>query len=427
MNWKRLYIGLTVLTLSAWAADAQLRLEGVVQAAREHYPASRQYELLRRAESYSLKNAGYGLLPQVSLVGKASYQSEVTDVSPLASALGIPVKGMSKDQYNLTLDVQQSLWDGGQTRYEQARISSKTAAELRSLDVELYALEARVEELYFGILLQDVLLRQSQSLRLELEEQHKRILSSLKHGTMTKADAAAIEVELLRLDSNQDQLKTKRKAYIEMLGLLMGQALDEGLSLEMPEVLPIGHLPEGEMLRPEYRLLEAKAEELAVGRKQIKASLLPKLSLFAQGGYGRPGLNMLSNDFAPYYIAGLRVAWNISAFYSHKAKLGNLDVAEASLQTERDKLRLQLAQTDALERAELMRLASEVKRDDEVIALRAQIKRAAIAKHTAGTATVSDLVREVQAEATARELQERHRLEWLHAQYKIRHNSNKNR
>lgn len=151
---------------------------------------------------------------------------------------------------------------------------------------------------------------------------------------------------------------------------------------------------------------------------------MPKLSAFAQGGYGRPGLNMLDNTFSPYYMAGIRLGWNVSAFYTHKNKLTNLNLAEAQLSNQRALLDQQIEQVNITDRAELQRLAVEMKRDSEIIALRESIKQTAIAKHSAGTMTVSDLVREVQAEASAREQQERHRIEWLRVQYKLRHNTN---
>lgn len=238
MNWTRLQMSGVLLLLAIGNLPAQLRLSTCVRDARENYPLSKQYDLIRQTEMYNIKNAGYSLLPQISLSGRATYQSEVTDVSKLASTLGLPTKGMSKDQYNLSVEVQQSLWDGGQTRNEQARIAASSKAQLRNLDVELYALEERVEQVYFGILLQDVLLKQNANLKTELDEQRKRIASSHRYGAATTADIATIEVELLRAESIRDELVSKRKAYIEVLGLLIGQRLNETTTLSLPEELP---------------------------------------------------------------------------------------------------------------------------------------------------------------------------------------------
>ena len=59
-------------------AFAQLTLEQCRQDAQANYPLVRQYRLIEMSEEYSLSNAAKGNLPQISLGGKATYQSDAT-------------------------------------------------------------------------------------------------------------------------------------------------------------------------------------------------------------------------------------------------------------------------------------------------------------------------------------------------------------
>ena len=145
---------------------AQITLDDCRRLAREHYPEIRQYDLIRRTADYTVSNARRAWLPQVSLSGQATWQTDVPgfpeQMTGLFAAQGLEIPGLRKDQYKVQLEVSQTLWDGGASRADQAVAEAESAVSQGAVDVDLHALEGRVDDLYFGILLLDERIAQTQ-------------------------------------------------------------------------------------------------------------------------------------------------------------------------------------------------------------------------------------------------------------------------
>jgi len=162
MNLKLRFdkIIIPILLICAFAnTQAQtLTLQEVQQKARTHYPMSRGKELLDQTEAINIANLSKGYLPQFSLNGQATYQSAVTKVNiPIP---GVTVPAMDKDQYKITADISQSLFDGGVIAQQQkiSKLSSET--QKQQLEVELFQVKERVNQLYLSILYLDEQLKQ---------------------------------------------------------------------------------------------------------------------------------------------------------------------------------------------------------------------------------------------------------------------------
>ena len=153
----------TFLLLCAWSlsviSQAQITLESCKQQARENYPLVRQYDLIQLSEQYTLSNVAKGNLPQISVSGKISYQSEATTFPFEIPGLGM--KGLPKDQYQALIEIKQNIWDGGKIRNQKAQVKAEAEEHERQLDTSLYALEERVNQVFFGILLLDEQLAQN--------------------------------------------------------------------------------------------------------------------------------------------------------------------------------------------------------------------------------------------------------------------------
>ena len=107
-----------LFSLPASSLGAQITLVQCYEAARNNYPLVRQYGLIDQTEGYNLSNASKGWLPQLAVNARANYQSEVTtmpfDADRMAAVIpGFSIKTMSKDQYQLTAELTQAIWDGG--------------------------------------------------------------------------------------------------------------------------------------------------------------------------------------------------------------------------------------------------------------------------------------------------------------------------
>lgn len=412
---KRFCLFFAVAGLFQGGVSAQLTLEGCQQAARENYPLVRQLDLIERTRDFTLENASKSWIPQLTLSGKVSYQSDVTKM-PLAIP-GLEF-GLDKDQYQAVLELNQTIWDGGAAR--QRKEEARAGADVRSgqVEVNLYALRDRVNQLFFGILLIDTRLEQNALLQGQLVRNYEQVRACVEQGTATPADLDAVSVEQLDARQAEAELRMNRKAYLEVLGMLTGM---EGLENETL-VRPAGRTSSSaELLRPELSLYASMRKQLDVREKGLDTGVMPRLSLFAQGAYGDPGLNMLKGGFEPYYIAGVRLSWNISGFYTRKNDKRLLDVDRSDIDVQEEAFRLERRMETAQHRRTVERLDTLMKNDDELLRLRENIRKAAEARVEEGTLTVTEMLREVLAEDQARQAKALHEMQRLQALYDMKY------
>lgn len=194
MDMKRTVFFFT-LSLAVMLAHAQLTLEECQRRAQDNYPLVRQYGLIEKARGYDLSNAGKGYLPQFSLSGKATYQSDITRLP--VEIPNLDIKTASKDQYQVMLEVQQTLWDGGDIRSRKRLTCAASEVELEKQHVDMYALTDRVNQLFFGILLLDEQLKQNSLLQEDLGRTHKQVADYIANGIATLSDLDAVSVEQL--------------------------------------------------------------------------------------------------------------------------------------------------------------------------------------------------------------------------------------
>lgn len=400
--------------------SAQLTLEECQREAQENYPLVRQYRLIEQAENFSLSNAAKGNLPQLSLSGKASYQSDATTLP--FDIPGTDFHGMPKDQYQIMAEISQNIWDGGniQSRKQQIKATSEEAE--RQLDVSMYALRQRVNQVFFGIILLDEQLNQNTLLNEELKRNLHDVSAYRDNGIANDADVDAVRVEILNTRQQRIALESSRATYIRMLALLTGKELTDSIRLTRPQ-LPDKNNPSA-IHRPELRLYDAQEQTLDVRRRNLRTGYLPRFSLFAQGAYGNPGLNMLKDSFEPYFIVGARMNWNFGSLYTLKNDKRKLETERQQITSNRDlflfNTRLQLAEQEG----KLNTLQRQMAEDDEIIRMRTNIRRAAEAKVANGTLSVNEMLRELTAESLARQTKVQHEVQLLMEAYERKHLTN---
>lgn len=403
----------TFLLLCAWSlsviSQAQITLESCKQQARENYPLVRQYDLIQLSEQYTLSNVAKGNLPQISVSGKISYQSEATTFPFEIPGLGM--KGLPKDQYQALIEIKQNIWDGGKIRNQKAQVKAEAEEHERQLDTSLYALEERVNQVFFGILL----------LEEELARNQKTVEAYRINGTANDADVDAVKVEILQTKQQRILLENNRMAYLRMLSLLTGKELPAQTRLVRPALVETNA---SEFNRPELRWYEAQEQTVAVQRKGLQTGYLPAFSLFAQGAYGNPGLDILKDKFRTYYLVGARFTWNFGSLYTLKNDRKNLDNRIQQIRNERDlflfNTHLQLAEEDGT----IQSLRQQMKEDEEIIRLRENIRRSAQAKVANGTMSVSDMLKEITAENLARQAKAVHEVQLLMHLHQRKHLTN---
>lgn len=417
---KRIIVSFSFLLLIS-GVYGQVTLEACQRKTQDNYPLIRQYGLVEKTKEYNLENAAKGYLPQFALSAKASYQSEVTELP--VRIPGVEIKGLPKDQYQVMLELQQKIWDGGGIRVQKRQATAEAEVEKEKLNVDMYALKSRVNDLYFGILLLDEQLEQNGLLQEELERNFRQITAYVENGIANQSDLDAVKVEQLNARQKRIELSSSRVAYLRMLSLLMGEELNQEADLEKP--IPEKNLSAGsEIRRPELSWFDAQGAGLRVQEQALNVRHLPQLGLFVQGAYGNPGLNMLKNEFSPFYIAGVRMSWNFGSLYTLKNDRRVIENRRQQLHSNRDvflfNTRVQMTQQEQAIRS----MEKQMQDDDEIIRLRTNIRKAAEVKVANGTLTVTEMLRELTSESLARQTKAMHEVRLLMDIYQLKYTTN---
>ena len=418
---KVLLILLVAMSVSGVAAQS---LDECRRLAREHYPEIRQYDLISQTEQYNLSNAVRAWIPQVALSAQVTYQS-ATPAYPdafnaILQANGMEMDGVRKDQYKIAVDVSQNIWDGGLSKANRLMAEAEAEEQRRCVDVSVYALQSRIDNIYFGILLLDERVAQTEMLISVLESNLSRMRAYCENGVARQVDADVVEAELLSARQTLAQVLSSRASYRRMLELFIGCTLSDD-KLERPVMRD---LPPFTPARPELAMFSAQENRLSAQRKAINTSVMPRLSAFAQGYYGYPGLDMfksmVSSDWSFNAIVGVRMSWNIGAFYTKKNNLDKLDLAQKQLDVQRDVFLFNTQMQIVQDEGEITRLRHAVDDDERIVELRRRVRVTAESQLENGVIDATDLLRKIADERDAALAQSVHEIELLQAVYRLK-------
>jgi outer membrane protein TolC len=417
---KKILTVILMFTLASSGVQAQLSLDACQEKARANYPLIKRMKLIEQTSAFNLENTAKGYLPQVSFSARATYQSEVTEM-PI-NLPNVSIESLSLDQYQAVAEVNQTIWDGGVIQSQQKITEANAGFEKQKLETELYALRERVNQLFFGILLIGEQLKQNDILQEELKTNLERVKAYVVNGVANQPDVDAIRVELLNSAQRRTEMIALRKAYGEMLSAMTGEPVTEGTTL----VKPLPAMPADYTLksRPEMKMFDAQSGLLDGQTSLIDARNRPRIGAFVQGGYGKPGLNMLKNEFSPYYIGGIRLSWNLSNLYTKKNDYQLVALSKSGVEVQKEAFLYNSSLQMTQQRNEVEKYRQLIENDDEIIRLRSNIKQSAEAKVANGTLTVSDLVREINAENLARQNKALHETQLLISIYNLKNTVN---
>lgn len=415
--------------LAGLAANAQVTLDECRRLAREHYPEIRQYDLVRQTEQYTLSNARRAWLPQLSLAAQATWQTNVPSFpNALAGMLtqqGIDMPGMNKDQYKVALELNQTLWDGGKSGADKRIAQAEAAEQARSADVDLYALQGRVDNLFFGILLLDERIAQTRLTIDLLRSNLDKVRALQRNGVAMQTDADAVEAELLTVNQQLTQITASRESYRRMLEVFIGRSLG-GEPLARPNVTEPRTF---EPARPELALFDATADKLTAQERLVKSATRPHFGLFAQGYYGYPGMDyfqsMMSSDWSWNALVGVKMSWNFGAYYTKKNSLNKLRTAKALVEVQRDIFLFNTRLQTTEENGDIARLRKALADDDRIVALRRSVREAAESKLRNGVIDTNDLLQKITDEAAAATARSAREIELLKSIYELKHTLNR--
>lgn len=424
----RAILGLAVMLLSV-SADAQLTLDECQQMASDNYPLLQKYDLVRQTTEYTIKNIQRGYWPQLSLGGQVSYQSEVTDLpdvlSHLLSESSPNYKGMAKDQYQIALDLNQVIWDGGHIKARRDLAASDAEVQVAQADVEMYAIRSRVNELFFGILLLDEKIRLNETLQTLLLDNCRMLETRKMHGTAMESDVDVMRAEYLEARQDLTALRSMRKSYRQMLAIFIGKDTASVINLQKPAA----SLPQTfDNRRPELNLYAMQMQQTEAQSRLLNVGLRPKLSLFAQGVYGYPGYDMFDSmfdhDLKLNGIVGIRFSWNIGRLYTFKTDKHKLELTRKQIETAREIFLFNNNLQSVREREAVNQYHQMMEEDSDIIRLRTSVRQAAEAKLQHGVIGVNDLLQEITKENRARIDHSLHEMEMLKNIYELKHTIN---
>ncbi|KMQ60205.1 hypothetical protein ACM46_18450 [Chryseobacterium angstadtii] len=400
-----------------------LTLEECYRLAKENYPAVKKIDLVAKSADYTIRNANKKFLPQFNISGQATYQSQVVNYAELlggsSSPLGVDFPTFSKDQYRIQGEVEQMLFDGGNTRFQNEITKANAQLQKQNVEVELYAINDRINSIFFSIFLLDAQLELN-TLKIDnLQTQLDKTEAAYKYGTAYASDVNEIKAEIENTKSTNIDYQGNRSAFLKMLSIFIGKEVASSSELVKPEPVLLSET----INRPELKTFDLQKSMYETQTKQLRSSYLPTFKAFFQGAYGRPTLNPVSNDFGAWYITGIRLNWSLGSLYTIKNQRAMYDLnsqtADADRETFIRNVKMDIAQQD-----ENVRKYTEMMgQDEKTIALREAVTQSASAQLANGVITTHEYIQKINNENAAKQNLILHQIQLLQAQYNVKFKS----
>ena len=420
-SFKTQYIPLLLLILSIgsnYGANGQQKswmLEQIQEMAKINYPQIKQYELIEQSREYNVSNAGKAYLPafDVTMIGG------VIDGFPSFSSSPGGDSGSSDPAVNLITVVQlrQTIWDGGITKAQKEIANTKAKIETTEVDVSLHALNQKVSDLYFGLLLINEQIKQLQLLKENLETNQKRVLAAINNGIAYQSDIDELNVQLIDTDQNIIAFEYTNAAYTKMLSAMIGQQIQSTDSL----IKPSPALFDPTIInRKELTVFEQQRNLISSLSKMDKSTLYPKLGVLGFGTFIQPGLDFGPSTMNNIFVGGVSLSWNVSGLYKNKNNklLRELDLSKIETQQETFlyNTRLQASQTQQ----QMEKYQALLERDQQLIDLKKSIKKSYEAKYDNGIVTMTDLLTKINDENVALQTKAVHEIQYLMTLYSLK-------
>lgn len=413
------------LIMMATAIQAQT-LEECQLAAEKNYPMIKQYDLISQTTQLTVKNIQKGWLPQIAIAAQATYQSDVTSWPESMKAtfqqLGVNMKGLSKDQYKIGIDLQQTIYDGGTISSLRSIARQEEKVQKAQVETNLYQVRKRVNDMYFSLLLLNEQIKLNDDVKALLLSSEKKLASMLKGGTIATSDFENIRAERLSIEQQNESLKSQQQMLQHLLSTFCGIKVSN-VQKPAPFETTISMNK-----RPEMQLFDNQLQLSSIKEKALNTQIRPKLGIFAQGFYGYPGFNMfedmMNRKWSLNGIAGIKLSWNVGALYSLKNDKVKLRLQREMTENAREIFLFNNQLEEIQQNENIKRYHTMKQADDEIIMLRTNIRKAAESKLSHGIIDINNLLREINNENAAKIQQTIHDIEMLKEMYNLKYTNN---
>lgn len=425
----RLYLLLALSLFVCVQMSAQVTLKECIALAEENYPIISKYDLLEQTKEVNLSNINKGWLPQINVYGQGTVQNDTPSLpeslTNIINQTGTNIAGLNEWQYRIGADISQNIWDGGTSKVHRKIERAEDAERQAAIDVQLYAVRERVEDLYFGILLMDAQIEQVKNMQLLLQSNLDKLRIMQSNGTAMQSDVDMVEAEYLGTVQQLTQAESASQSYRNVLGLFIGKSI-VGQKLVKPEAfIPQDLMPS----RPELKYFEKQLQTNEARNASITANMMPKIGLFAQLYYGYTGFdyfeNMINRNPSFNILAGVKLSWNIGALYNKKNDRMKLKLSSDNINVERDIFLFNINLQSRSQLDHIDELKAVIKNNDRIVELRTNVRKAAESQLDNGVIDATALLTKLTDEKQARLTAAYHEIQLLQSIYELKYTLNK--
>jgi outer membrane protein TolC len=388
-----------------------LTLEDCKQLAHDNYPTVKQYHLVEQTRDFTIENASKAWLPQISASVNGLAFTNVLDLTDQMKQAGVDMKNWMVAG---SVMINQNIYDGGQVKANKNIAAAQAEVQKHQLNVNMYDLNQRVEQLYFGVLTLDEQIRQTELLQNDLALSNKTITSMISEGVANQTDLDAVKVEQVKAQQTLDAQKTSRASYLQMIGVFIGKKLGEGMVLQKPAMADVINNTDN---RPEIDYYKSQGILLDAQRKQLDTKLLPKLSAFGMGVYHTSVTDMMNNGLL---AGGLTLSWNIGALYTRKNDIKNIETQRRIIDSQRETFLFNNSLQNENTNGNISTLRRQISQDDDIVALRERIRSKSEKKVKLGTESINEMLRDINAVSQARQQKALHEIQLLKEIYSLK-------
>ena len=416
------FIGILLLMLIVAPLYPQeiIKLEDCYKLAADNYPIKPQIENYEKLSKLNIENIATAYMPEISLVAKVQYQSDVTKVNidiPIPNMPAIEVPEPPKEQLSAGISVNQLLWDGGISsgRKDLEKVSNEINRQ--NIEIEINSLKFRINDLFFNVILIDKNIELFNNMIGDLNSKLQKLGPAVENGVMLESNLEVLKAEIIKVQQSINELESARKTSIDILSEITGKKISHDAEFKLPEI-NTEKLPEASKERPEYKLFDLTKKQVNSSERIIDAKTLPKISFYGQAMYGRPGLNMFDDEFKPYYIAGLQASWKFFNWGESSRDKEINEIRKDIIETQEDNFErsIRISTRQFLNDIELNKELA--KQDGQIIELRRKVADNASEQLDNGVITATDYLTEKNSELRAEILMQKREIEIIKAKVK---------
>jgi outer membrane protein TolC len=397
----------------ASAQEGSVTLDHCLSRAIANHPLFNQYELLNSSSGLKIENLNKNYLPDMNINGDAHYQSNVTEIPSVIPSFA--PEPLSKDQYKVSLDVSEIIYDGGLTKRNKDVESIDNEINQQNVGIDLYRFKDRVIMSYFNI----IALQESKALldltRQNLQSRLKEVESGVKNGMVLATNAEIIKAELLKLDQREIEIDAGISSGYKVLSILTGDTIAAGTRLLWESPVNTSYVRGRDRL--EYNLFSLQQQKAESLKKLASSRLVPKLWAYGQAGYGRPGFNMLLNQFDDFYIVGAKLSWNFYNWNKTRNEKSILDIQKEIVTTNEKSFDQNLSVDLEKKMTEIVKIETLIPKDEEIVRVRSGIVQTYASQLQNGVITATEYITELHAETEAKLNLKIHQVQLVRAQY----------